>query len=222
MAALTNDDLENLRHLINNLNLGAQKAALGEIFIGMLQRIEELENGGGGGEPVAPNWDDLEGKPAVIAAGANQAAARNAIGAGTSSFSGNYADLSGAPTIPAAPTWSTLSGKPAVIAAGADQAAARQSIGAAAPGDIPAAPTWSTLDGKPAVIAGGADQAAARQAIGAGTSSLVLGTGPAQAASGDHDHAVTADTASGLEAAANLQELAVALSARIKLLEDAG
>lgn len=38
---------------------------------------------GGGG---VSSWDDLEDKPAVIAAGASQAAARTAIGAGTSSL----------------------------------------------------------------------------------------------------------------------------------------
>lgn len=40
----------------------------------------------GGGEPVTVAWDDVTDKPAVIAAGATQAAARTAIGAGTSSL----------------------------------------------------------------------------------------------------------------------------------------
>jgi hypothetical protein len=40
----------------------------------------------------------LHTHPAVIAQGATQAAARTAIGAGTSSFSGAYADLTGKPT----------------------------------------------------------------------------------------------------------------------------
>src|SRR5690606_13759630 len=65
------------------------------------------------------------------------------------------------------------------------------------------------------------DQAAARAAIGAGTSNLALGTTASRAAAGDHDHAVTADAGSGLAAAATIQALAVALSARIKVLEDA-
>jgi len=50
--------------------------------------------------------------PTVLAAGATQAAARTAIGAGT-------------PT----PEWSTLANKPAVVAEGATQAAARTAIG---------------------------------------------------------------------------------------------
>lgn len=51
------------------------------------------------------------------------------------------------------------------------------------------------------------DEESARNAIGA--------------ASGNHNHAVTAHVDSGLEAAANIQALAQALSARIKALEDA-
>ena len=65
------------------------------------------------------------------------------------------------------------------------------------------------------------DAAAARLAIGAGTSSVVIGSGGSQAAAGNHDHSITADAGSGLAAAANLQALAVALSTRIKALEDA-
>lgn len=78
-------------------------------------------------------WNTIEGKPAVIAAGATAAAARSAIGAGTSNLTiGTTAStaMAGNTTIPAAATWANLSGKPAVIAAGADQAAARTAIGA--------------------------------------------------------------------------------------------
>lgn len=77
----------------------------------------------------------------------------------------------------------------------------------------------ATTVGKSVLTA--ADGAAARTAIGAGTSSLAVGTTASTAAAGNHNHAVTADVDSGLEAAANIQALAVALSARIKALEDA-
>lgn len=70
-------------------------------------------------------------------------------------------------------------------------------------------------------VLGAVDQDAARAAIGAGTSNLALGQSASTAAAGDHDHAVTADAGSGLAEAANIQALAVALSSRIKLLEDA-
>lgn len=78
--------------------------------------------------------------------------------------------------------------------------------GATATGIVETA-AWSTMTGKPAVIAAGADKAAARAAI--------------DAADVAHDHAIDAHEDSGLLAAADLQALAQALSARIKTLEDA-
>lgn len=51
------------------------------------------------------------------------ATARKAIGAGTSSFSGSYADLINKPAIPAVATWANLNGKPTPAAAIADLAA---------------------------------------------------------------------------------------------------
>jgi len=63
--------------------------------------------------------------------------------------------------------------------------------------------SWADVTGKPA------------------TFPPTTGTTAATAAPGNHNHAVTADAASGLAAAANIQALAVALSARIKALEDA-
>lgn len=62
---------------------------------------------------------------------------------------------------------------------------------------------WETLDGKPATFA------------------PTIGTTASTAAAGNHNHPVTADTGSGLAAAASVQALAVALSTRIKALEDA-
>lgn len=80
-----------------------------------------------GAIPEAPTADTLGGATdtgrAVLKA-TDAAAARTAIGAGTSNFSGAYKDLTGAPTIPAAPTWANISGKPAAAAAIADLAAA--------------------------------------------------------------------------------------------------
>lgn len=87
----------------------------------------QIEGAGGG-----TTWADISGKPAVIAAGSDAAAARTAIGAGTSNLTiGTTAStaLAGNTVIPPAATWATLSGKPAVIAAGADAASARTAIG---------------------------------------------------------------------------------------------
>lgn len=73
--------------------------------------------------------------------------------------------------------------------------------------DLPAggatAPTWGEVTDKPA------------------TFPPTTGATATTAAPGNHNHAVTADAGSGLAAAANIQALAVALSARIKALEDA-
>ena len=82
---------------------------------------------------VGEDWNNLPSKPAVVAAGATQAAARAAIGAGTSNLalgSGAGDAMPGNTAIPAAVTWGTISGKPAVIAEGANAAAARSAIGA--------------------------------------------------------------------------------------------
>lgn len=50
---------------------------------------------------------------------------------------------------------------------------------------------------------------------------LTLGTTAATAAAGNHNHPVTAHTASGLAAAANVQAAFQAMSTRVKTLEDA-
>ncbi|OZG57007.1 hypothetical protein BTIS_1669 [Bifidobacterium tissieri] len=114
------------------------------------------------------------------------AAARTAIGAGTSSFSGAYGDLTGKPSIPTMPTASTLSGATTVgkaVMGAADTAAARKAIGAGTSSfsgsytdltnkpTIPAAATWANISGKPAPaaaitdLAAGADAAAITAAV---------------------------------------------------------
>lgn len=84
-------------------------------------------------------------------------------------------------------------------------------------GSIGSVATWGAITNQPAVVAAGADEAAAWAEIQSGA----IGTTATKAAAGNHDHAVVEDTASGLAAAANIQALAIALSARIKALEDA-
>lgn len=134
---------------------------------------------------------------AVITA-ASQAAARTAIGAGTSNLTlGTSSSTAKAGDY--TPDWGDVSGKPAVIAAGADQATARAAIGAGTSNltvgtgasDAKAGnyqPTWAQVTGKPAVIGAGATEADARTAIGAGTSSLALGSTASTAAAGNHTH----------------------------------
>jgi len=72
--ALSERDKERL----NLISPAANDIKLGDII------AEILEGSGEGPSTVA--WADVTGKPAVIAAGADQAVARTAIGAGTSSL----------------------------------------------------------------------------------------------------------------------------------------
>lgn len=113
----------------------------------------------------------------------NAAAARDAIGAGTSDLTlGTTASTAKAGDY--TPSWGEVSSKPAFIAAGATQQEARDAIGAgtssltigttastAKAGDYQ--PTWSQVTSKPAVIAAGTDAAEARTAIGAVSSADV-------------------------------------------------
>ena len=80
---------------------------------------------------------------------------------------------------------------------------------------IDAATAWGDISSKPTVIAEGTTAANAWAKIQSGA----IGTGATKAAAGNHNHAITADEGSGLEAAENLQALAILLSARIKVVE---
>lgn len=99
---------------------------------------EVLTAVGSGGAIDADSISDASTVGKALIRAANAAAARTAIGAGTSSLvigtgggdakAGDYQ-----------PTWSQVSSKPAVIAAGADAAAARTAIGAVTASDISSA-----------------------------------------------------------------------------------
>ena len=84
-------------------------------------------------------------------------------------------------------------------------------------GAIGTVASWADITGKPAVIAASTTAALAWAEIQSGA----IGTTATKAASGNHDHSIASDATSGLAAAANIQALAVALSARIKTLETA-
>ena len=94
--------------------------------------LEEAQQliGSTGGDAPAVSVDTLSGATATgraVMKAASAAAARTAIGAGSSSFSGSYTDLTNKPTIPAAPAAATTAKaglvKQASIADGADAAA---------------------------------------------------------------------------------------------------
>jgi hypothetical protein len=136
-----------------------------------------------------PDWNTITNKPAVIAAGADQASARTAIGAGTSNLvigtsnttakAGDYAptksdvglgnvdNTSDANKPISTATQTALSGK----------AATSHTHTASQISD-------STATGRSVLVA--ADAAAARTAIGAGTSNLAIGASSTTAKAGDY------------------------------------
>ncbi|AVJ48612.1 hypothetical protein SEA_PIER_107 [Mycobacterium phage Pier] len=76
---------------------------------GLQEALDEALDEAGG---TPPTWDTLSGKPAVIAAGATQAAARSAIGAGTSSLAlGTTASTALAGNTALVPPTRTVNGK---------------------------------------------------------------------------------------------------------------
>lgn len=104
----------------------------GKITVGDIVSIA----GGGAGSVESATVDTLEGATTTgkaVMKAASQAAARTAIGAGTSNFSGSYTDLTNKPTIPAAATVDNLSGAGATgkaVMKAASAEAARTAIGA--------------------------------------------------------------------------------------------
>ena len=119
------------------------------------------------GDQTLPTWSTISGKPAVVGAGATQADARAAIGAGTSSFSGAYADLSSKPTLgdAAAKNTGTTAG---TLAAGDDSRFASSGIPA------------SIVDAKGDLIVATAADTVTRLPVGA-TTGHVLRVNPATA-----------------------------------------
>ena len=175
-------------------------------------KVAELEQEAGG----AVAWADISGKPATFLPTIGTTA--------TTAKAGNYqptwAQVTGKPTTfepiigttattakagNYVPTWAEVTGKPATFTPtiGVTSTTAKAGDYTPSVADIPALPTSKITSGTFAIA------------------QLPTGTSASTVALGNHNHAITADAASGLSAAANLQALAVALSARIKALEDA-
>ena len=197
-----------------------------ETKAGWISAVQQLGKaaGGNGGEVTSDDITDAtEVGKGVITAG-TQEAARTAIGAGTSDFSGSYADLSDKPSIPAAATVDTLGGAGAtgktVMKAG-NAEAARTAIGAGTSNfsgsyadlsdkpTIPAAATVDNLGGAGAtgkVVMKAANAEAARTAIGAGTSNLAIGTTASTAKAGNYTP-TTNEVSASLKAKAEIVAL---------------
>lgn len=164
-------------------------------------KVAELEQEAGGDV----TWASISGKPATFAP---------TIGTtSTTAKAGNYV-----------PTWSEITSKPAAFTPsshthvwadiadkpttfpptiGTTSTTAKAGNYTPSVADIPALPTSKITSGVFAIA------------------QIPTGTTGTTVSLGNHNHAITADATSGLEAAANLQALAVALSTRIKALEDA-
>lgn len=115
---------------------GAEASGLMPIHAALVNEDGE-PYGGDGGE--AATVDTLVGATDTgksLMKASNAEAARSAIGAGTSSFSGSYNDLSNKPTIPTAPSAATTTAAGLVKKSSAVSAVASANAAAAA-GDAP-------------------------------------------------------------------------------------
>ena len=89
-------------------------------------------------------WATLLDKPAVIAAGVDAAAARTSIGAGTSSFSGDYNDLANKPTLGTAAATAATAYATAAQGTKADSALQPAALTNTALAGVPTAPNAAT------------------------------------------------------------------------------
>ena len=115
------------------------------------------------------------------------------------------------------PTWSEITSKPSTFTPTIGTTATTAKAGNYQP--TTANISDATAIGRTILTAN--DAGAVRTAIGAGTSSLAIGTAASTAAAGNHNHSISADVDSGLASATTLQAAFIALSARVKALEDA-
>lgn len=142
-------------------------------LVGAINEVAATVDAGGTITVAAITDSTVVGRAVLKAVDA--AAARTAIGAGTSNLAlGTTASTAKAGDY--APSWTEVTSKPTVIAAGNTQAEARTAIGAgtssltigttastAKAGNY--TPAWNEVSAKPAVIASGSTEAAARTAI---------------------------------------------------------
>lgn len=142
-------------------------------LVGAINEVAATVDAGGTITAAAITDSTVVGRAVLKAVDA--AAARTAIGAGTSNLAlGTTASTAKAGNY--APSWTEVTAKPTVIAAGNTQAEARTAIGAGTSSLVLGTtastakagnytPTWTEVSAKPAVIASGSTEAAARTAI---------------------------------------------------------
>lgn len=142
-------------------------------LVGAINEVAATVDAGGTITAAAITDSTVVGRAVLKAVDA--AAARTAIGAGTSNLElGTTASTAKAGNY--TPSWTEVTSKPTVIAAGNTQAEARTAIGAGTSSLVLGTtastakagnytPTWTEVSAKPAVIASGSTEAAARNAI---------------------------------------------------------
>lgn len=178
---------------LNNIEEGIKSVEDNGLTIGTTASTAKAGN-------YQPTWAQVTGKPSTFDPIIGTTA--------TTAKAGNYV-----------PTWAEVSGKPATFPPTIGTTATTAKAGNYQP--TTANISDASTIGKTILTA--SDATAVRTAIGAGTgnSNLAIGTTASTAAAGNHNHAITADVDSGLASAANLQAAFIALSARVKALEDA-
>lgn len=142
-------------------------------LVGAINEVAATVSAGGTITAAAITDSTVVGRAVLKAVDA--AAARAAIGAGTSNLTlGTTSSTAKAGDY--TPSWGEVTSKPTVIAAGTTQAEARSAIGAGTSSLVLGTtastakagnytPTWTEVSAKPAVIASGSTEAAARTAI---------------------------------------------------------
>lgn len=142
-------------------------------LVGAINEIAATVEAGGSITAAAITDSTVVGRAVLKAVDA--AAARTAIGAGTSNLELGTTE-STAKAGDYAPSWTEVTSKPTVIAAGNTQAEARTAIGAGTSSLVLGTtastakagnytPAWNDVSAKPPVIASGSTEAAARTAI---------------------------------------------------------
>lgn len=142
-------------------------------LVGAINEVAATVSAGGTITAAAITDSTVVGRAVLKAVDA--AAARAAIGAGTSNLTlGTTSSTAKAGDY--TPSWTEVTSKPTVIAAGTTQAEARAAIGAGTSSLVLGTtastakagnytPTWAEVSAKPTVIASGSTEAAARAAI---------------------------------------------------------
>ena len=91
--AISEEKKELVAKLLDDLNLGTKKAALGQVILALIDEV--AQNAGDGGEGFSGDYADLTNKPTLFTGDYADLSNKPTL------FGGNYESLSNKPTIPA-------------------------------------------------------------------------------------------------------------------------